>query len=441
MDSFHRIPAVAGVAAKSVAFVGVGQVARGSVPAETLRRAAGAATRQLAGASRVGSRAAGRRRGGARRRRRGRAARRLRLHPVPQPERQLGAEAPVASVTVVSPAAAGAGARAAAKRARVWPPPCTRRATWSTPRRSTSTRRPSPRRPRGAVADLPVEVTVLDERRLTPRRLRRHPRRRPGLVAAAAAGPAGLRAGRRRPRTWRSSARASRSTPAGCRSSRPPGMDAMKSDMSGAAAVLHAVVAAAPARAAAAGHRLAGARGEHAVRDRAAPVGRADRARRPHGRGAQHRRRGPAGAGGRARRRRRAGPGRDRRHRDADRRADGGARQPDVRDHVERRRRCATGCTGVADRVGEQFWPMPLPPELRASMDSRVADIANIGDRYGGMLVAGLFLKEFVPTARRRAPTPRPCRGPTSTSPARRSTPEPPTTTRRPAVPEWVSAP
>lgn len=44
---------------------------------------------------------------------------------------------------------------------------------------------------------------------------------------------------------------------------------------------------------------------------------------------------------------------------------------------------------------GEQFWPMPLPPELRDSMDSKVADIANMGDRYGGMLVAGLFLKEF----------------------------------------------
>jgi leucyl aminopeptidase len=51
----------------------------------------------------------------------------------------------------------------------------------------------------------------------------------------------------------------------------------------------------------------------------------------------------------------------------------------------------------IADGVGEQFWPMPLPPELRASMDSRVADIANIGDRYGGMLVAGLFLQEFLP--------------------------------------------
>ncbi|PID54619.1 MAG: leucyl aminopeptidase [Micrococcales bacterium] len=52
----------------------------------------------------------------------------------------------------------------------------------------------------------------------------------------------------------------------------------------------------------------------------------------------------------------------------------------------------------LADTAGEQFWPMPLPEELRASMDSPVADIANIGERMGGMLVAGLFLKEFVGT-------------------------------------------
>jgi leucyl aminopeptidase len=51
----------------------------------------------------------------------------------------------------------------------------------------------------------------------------------------------------------------------------------------------------------------------------------------------------------------------------------------------------------VSGTVGEQFWPMPLPPELRSSMDSSVADIANIGDRFGGMLAAGLFLAEFVP--------------------------------------------
>ncbi len=45
---------------------------------------------------------------------------------------------------------------------------------------------------------------------------------------------------------------------------------------------------------------------------------------------------------------------------------------------------------------GESFWPMPLPADLRPSLDSPVADIANMGERMGGMLVAGLFLKEFV---------------------------------------------
>ncbi|MDP9222056.1 MAG: leucyl aminopeptidase [Actinomycetota bacterium] len=51
---------------------------------------------------------------------------------------------------------------------------------------------------------------------------------------------------------------------------------------------------------------------------------------------------------------------------------------------------------GAADRTGEQFWPMPLPSELRPSLDSQVADIGNMGAREGGMLVAGLFIKEFV---------------------------------------------
>ena len=49
-----------------------------------------------------------------------------------------------------------------------------------------------------------------------------------------------------------------------------------------------------------------------------------------------------------------------------------------------------------AERAGEAMWPMPLPPELRKSLDSEVADISNMGERYGGMLVAGLFLKEFI---------------------------------------------
>jgi leucyl aminopeptidase len=54
------------------------------------------------------------------------------------------------------------------------------------------------------------------------------------------------------------------------------------------------------------------------------------------------------------------------------------------------------GLFAASRNAGELFWPMPLPDELRASLDSPVADIANIGDRYGGMLVAGIFLKEFI---------------------------------------------
>jgi leucyl aminopeptidase len=39
---------------------------------------------------------------------------------------------------------------------------------------------------------------------------------------------------------------------------------------------------------------------------------------------------------------------------------------------------------------------MPLPEELRAGLDSATADIANVGERPGGMLTAAIFLKEFV---------------------------------------------
>ncbi|CAL9420374.1 putative cytosol aminopeptidase [Streptomyces sp. enrichment culture] len=50
----------------------------------------------------------------------------------------------------------------------------------------------------------------------------------------------------------------------------------------------------------------------------------------------------------------------------------------------------------IAEEVGEQSWPMPLPADLRKTMDSPTADIANMGVRMGGGLVAGLFLQEFV---------------------------------------------
>ncbi len=62
------------------------------------------------------------------------------------------------------------------------------------------------------------------------------------------------------------------------------------------------------------------------------------------------------------------------------------------------------GIVESARRAGEAFWPMPLPDELRTGLDSDVADLANISqDRSGGMLVGGLFLREFVPAGVRWA--------------------------------------
>jgi leucyl aminopeptidase len=53
----------------------------------------------------------------------------------------------------------------------------------------------------------------------------------------------------------------------------------------------------------------------------------------------------------------------------------------------------------VLRATGEGAWPMPLPGHLRKGLDSPVADLQNIGNGSdgGGMLVAGHFLKEFVP--------------------------------------------
>jgi len=62
----------------------------------------------------------------------------------------------------------------------------------------------------------------------------------------------------------------------------------------------------------------------------------------------------------------------------------------------------------AADSAGEQLWPMPLPEEMRPSLDSQVADLSHKGDRMGGMLTAGLFLREFVGSRRGDAGAPIP---------------------------------
>jgi leucyl aminopeptidase len=50
----------------------------------------------------------------------------------------------------------------------------------------------------------------------------------------------------------------------------------------------------------------------------------------------------------------------------------------------------------VGAAVGEPIWQLPLHPDYRKLIDSNVADIKNIGKRWGGAITAGWFLAEFV---------------------------------------------
>lgn len=51
----------------------------------------------------------------------------------------------------------------------------------------------------------------------------------------------------------------------------------------------------------------------------------------------------------------------------------------------------------AADRAGEPMWPLPLPSDYRKLLESEVADLRNISTGgYGGALTAGLFLQSFV---------------------------------------------
>ena len=50
----------------------------------------------------------------------------------------------------------------------------------------------------------------------------------------------------------------------------------------------------------------------------------------------------------------------------------------------------------AGDQAGEQVWRLPLPEEYRKQLDTPMADMKNIGGRWGGALTAALLLKEFV---------------------------------------------
>ncbi len=52
--------------------------------------------------------------------------------------------------------------------------------------------------------------------------------------------------------------------------------------------------------------------------------------------------------------------------------------------------------TQALERSGEKFWRMPIDAEYTDMIRSNIADIMNTGGRWGGAITAAMFLKEFV---------------------------------------------
>ena len=50
----------------------------------------------------------------------------------------------------------------------------------------------------------------------------------------------------------------------------------------------------------------------------------------------------------------------------------------------------------AAERTGERMWQMPMPEEYKEQNKSEIANVKNTGNRYGGAITAALFLAEFV---------------------------------------------
>lgn len=50
----------------------------------------------------------------------------------------------------------------------------------------------------------------------------------------------------------------------------------------------------------------------------------------------------------------------------------------------------------AADLAGEKIWQLPMDEELRKEIDSDVADVKNVGSRWGGAITGAMFLEKFV---------------------------------------------
>lgn len=50
----------------------------------------------------------------------------------------------------------------------------------------------------------------------------------------------------------------------------------------------------------------------------------------------------------------------------------------------------------ASEAAGERTWPMPLWADYKSELDSEIADLKNVGSRYGGAITAAIFLQQFV---------------------------------------------
>jgi leucyl aminopeptidase len=55
----------------------------------------------------------------------------------------------------------------------------------------------------------------------------------------------------------------------------------------------------------------------------------------------------------------------------------------------------AANLMGASDATGDVLWRMPLPAQYDKLLESGVADMKNIGPRYGGAITAAMFIKRF----------------------------------------------
>ena len=50
----------------------------------------------------------------------------------------------------------------------------------------------------------------------------------------------------------------------------------------------------------------------------------------------------------------------------------------------------------VSQISGERMWELPFDDNMKEKLSSPIADLKNVGNRYGGAITAGMFLEEFV---------------------------------------------